>query len=73
MKQNNNFKSTFQFIDEQYGEKGTTKRDKLEKTIIDLTEEQRNEIIESKKEIKQGLYIEHALLDKEVSKWLSAK
>jgi len=73
MKQNNNFKSTDQFIDEQYGEKGTHKRDKLERVIIDLTEEQRSEIIESRKEIEQELYIEHALLDKEVSKWLSAK
>ena len=31
MKQNNNLKSLDQFVDEQYGEKGTDKRDKLEK------------------------------------------
>jgi len=73
MKQNNNFKSIDQFTDEQYGEKGTTKRDELENAIFALTEEQRNEIIESKKEIEQELYIEHLLLDKEVSTWLSAK
>ena len=73
MKQNSNLKSLDQFIDEQYGEKGTPKRDKLERANIDLTEEQRNEIIESKKEIEQRLYIEHELLDKEVSTWLSAK
>ncbi len=52
------------------------------KTILDsktgseaivLTEVQRNEIIESRKEIKQGQYIEHELLDKKVSEWLSTK
>ena len=31
MKQNSNLKSLDQFVDEQYGEKGTAKRDKLEK------------------------------------------
>ena len=31
MKQNNNLKSLDQFVDEQYGEKGTIKRDKFEK------------------------------------------
>ena len=43
-----------------------------EKVIV-LTEEQRNEIIESRQEVKQGQYIEHELLDKKVSEWLSAK
>jgi hypothetical protein len=73
MKQNSDLKSLDQFIDEQYGEKGTTKRDELEKAIIALTEEQRDEIIDSKKEVEKGLYIEHELLDKEVSTWKSAK
>ncbi len=41
--------------------------------VIALTEEQRNEIIESRQEVKQGQYIEHELLDKKVSEWLSAK
>jgi hypothetical protein len=41
--------------------------------VISLTTEQRNEIIESKKEIEQGLYIEHEVLDKKVSSWLSAR
>ena len=41
--------------------------------IIVLTEEQKNEIIESRKEVKQGQYIEHELLDKKVSEWLSTK
>lgn len=35
--------------------------------------EQRNKIIASKKEIEQGLYIDHELLDKEVSRWLNAR
>ncbi|MHC1704988.1 MAG: hypothetical protein AB9846_13850 [Tenuifilaceae bacterium] len=41
--------------------------------VISLTTEQRNEIIESKKEIEQGLYIEHEVLDKKVLSWLSAR
>ena len=31
MKQNNNLKSLDQFVDEEYGEKGSIKRDKFEK------------------------------------------
>jgi hypothetical protein len=46
---------------------------KTETEVISLTLEQRNEIIESKKEIEQGLYIEHELLDKKVSSWLNAR
>lgn len=46
---------------------------KTETEVLSLTTEQRNEIIESKKEIEQGLYIEHELLDKKVSTWLSAR
>lgn len=46
---------------------------KTETAVISLTSEQRNEIIESKKEIEQGLSIEHELLDKKVSSWLSAR
>jgi hypothetical protein len=55
---------------------------KAVKTILDsktnsevllLTPEQRREIMESKKEIEQGLYIENESLDKEVSKWASAR
>ena len=41
--------------------------------VISLTIEQRNEIIESRKEIEQGLYIENELLDKKVSTWLSER
>jgi len=46
------------------------KFDSKAKTIIALTNEQRKEIMESKKEIKQGLSIEHGRLSKDVSKWL---
>ena len=46
---------------------------KTESEVISLTTEQRNEIIESRKEIEQGLYIEHEHLDKKVSRWLSAR
>ena len=46
---------------------------KTEAEVIALTPEQRAEIMQSRKEIEQGLYIEQELLDKAVSKWLSAK
>jgi tRNA 2-selenouridine synthase SelU len=46
---------------------------KTDTEVISLTPEQTNEIIESKKEIEQGLYIEHDLLDKKVSTWLIAR
>lgn len=46
---------------------------KTEAEIISLTSEQRLELMQSRKEIEQGLYIEQELLDKKVSKWLSAK
>ncbi len=46
---------------------------KTETEVISLTAEQRNEIIASKKEIEQGLYIEHELLDKKFSKWADAR
>ncbi len=52
------------------------------KTILDskareqtmtLTSEQRHEIIESKKEIEKGLFINQLELDKEVNQWLSTR
>jgi len=46
---------------------------KTDTEVISLTVEQRNEIIASKKEIEQGLFIENDLLDKKVSGWLSAR
>ncbi len=46
---------------------------KSESTILALTPEQRDEILASKKEIEQGLYIENEALEKEMAQWLSAK
>jgi len=46
---------------------------KTEAEIFSLTPEQRLELMQSRKEIEPGLYIEQELLDREVSKWLSAK
>ena len=46
---------------------------KAKSKIISLTQEQREEITESKKEIDQGLFIEQIELDKEFDKWLRAR
>jgi hypothetical protein len=46
---------------------------KTESGVIQLTPDQLNEIIESKKEIEQGLFIESSVLDKEVRQWLNAR
>lgn len=41
--------------------------------ILMLTEEQRIDITESKKQIEQGFFIEQEEMDKEFTKWLSEK
>ena len=46
---------------------------KTETGVIQLTPDQLDDIIASKKEIKKGLIIENSVLDKEVKKWLSAR
>jgi len=46
---------------------------KTKSKVISLTKEQRGEILESKKEIEQGLFIEQIELDKEFDKWLNAR
>lgn len=46
---------------------------KTESGVIQLTPDQLNDIIESKKEIEQGLFIENSVLDKEVRQWLNAR
>ncbi len=46
---------------------------KADSKIIQLTSEQRDEIIESKKEIEKGLFIENEMIDKDFDKWASAK
>jgi hypothetical protein len=46
---------------------------KSESNVLSLTDEQRDEILASKKEIEQGLYIENTALEKEINGWLNAK
>lgn len=46
---------------------------KINKEIISLSANQRDEIIKSKKEIEEGLCVEQEFLDKEVSKWANEK
>ena len=45
---------------------------KSEKTIL-LTDEQKDEILLSQKEVSEGLFIEQKQLDQEINKWLSGK
>lgn len=46
---------------------------KSQSQVLNLTQSQRSEIIESKNQIEQGLFIEQSELDKEINKWLSAR
>ena len=46
---------------------------KAESKVLMLTPGQRDEIMASKKEIEQGLFIDHEQLDKEVLEWLGEK
>lgn len=46
---------------------------KTDKKIIMLSDDQRDEIIASKKEIEQGLFMEHEAFDKEIKEWLKEK
>jgi hypothetical protein len=46
---------------------------KTDTEVLLLKSKQRREIMESKKEIEQGLFIEHESLDKEVARWTSAR
>jgi len=46
---------------------------KTETEIILLTPEQRTEILESKKEIERGLFIEQESLEAKVLKWASVR
>lgn len=41
--------------------------------VLTLSETQRKEIIASKKEIEQGLFVEHTDFDKEIKAWLKEK
>ena len=46
---------------------------KTETGVIQLTPDQLDDIISSKKEIENGMFIDHVHLDKEVMQWLSAR
>ena len=46
---------------------------KTETETIQLTKEQLDEIIASKKEIEKGSSIENSVLEKEVKQWLNAR
>ena len=46
---------------------------KTQTQTLSLTPDQRSEIIESRKEIESGLFVEQVELDKEFKKWLSGK
>jgi len=46
---------------------------KTDTGIIHLTQDQLDDIMTSKKEIEQGLFIENSVLDTEVRQWLNAK
>ncbi len=45
---------------------------KTKSDVISLTNEQRTEIIESKKQIENGLFTKHEELQQEFEKWLNA-
>ncbi len=42
---------------------------KIDNKILHLSTREKDEIIESKKEIQQGLFIEHDALDNELREW----
>lgn len=46
---------------------------KTETEVLLLSPDQRNEIMESKREIEKGLFIEQENLDKEISSWANVK
>jgi len=46
---------------------------KTDTEIIQLTQDQLDDIMASKKEIEQGLFIENIAFEKEVKQWLNAK
>jgi len=46
---------------------------KTETGVIQLTKGQLEDIIESKKEIEKGMFVENNVFDKQVRRWLSAR
>ena len=47
--------------------------EKAEDTVLILTDEQKQEIIQSRKEIKNGLFLSNEELDEEIQAWLKAE
>lgn len=47
--------------------------EKTEDSILELTKEQKKEILESQDEIQEGLFLYNNDLDQEIQGWLSAK
>ena len=47
--------------------------EKAEDSTLELTDDQKNEIAESKKQIQEGLYIKENDFDSEIQGWLDAK
>jgi hypothetical protein len=46
---------------------------KVNEGILNLTAEQKDEIIASREDVEKGLVIDNALLDKEIIAWLNAR
>ena len=46
---------------------------KFNEGILNLTAEQRDEITASREDVKKGLVIDNAMLDKEIKAWLNAR
>jgi hypothetical protein len=46
---------------------------KTESGVIQLTQDQLKDIIESKKAIEKGLFVENNVFDKQVRQWLSER
>ena len=51
----------------------TILEEKAEDSALELTDDQKKEIAESKKEILQGLFIDENELDRDIQGWLNAK
>jgi hypothetical protein len=46
---------------------------KTESGVIQLTQDQLEDIIESKKEIEKGMFLENSVLDTQVHQWLNVR
>jgi len=47
--------------------------EKAEDSIVELTDDQKKEIAESKKQIQEGLFFNESDIDGEIQGWLNAK